>query len=52
VVVTNKGGNNKIKLKHKQFNIDTAGTYELRFWALADLKDALLNIKLTPLQVV
>lgn len=44
VVVTNKGGKNKIKLKHKQFTIDTAGTYELRFWALADIKDALLNI--------
>ncbi|MBG9378515.1 T9SS type A sorting domain-containing protein [Panacibacter sp. DH6] len=44
VVVTDKGGNNKIGIRHNSFAINTAGTYELRFWALADTRDALLNI--------
>lgn len=44
VAVADKGGNNKIGLRHNAFAINTAGIYELRFWALADTRDALLNI--------
>lgn len=44
VIVTNKVGNNKIGIRHNSFVLNTAGTYELRFWALAEKRDALLNV--------
>ena len=46
VAVTNAGGTNKLLLRSKAVTLNTSDTYELRFWAIADTRDALLNINI------
>ncbi len=45
IVVTDKGVTNSVKLAYKQQKVPR-GNYILRFWALANRRDALMNINL------
>ncbi|RYE16049.1 MAG: hypothetical protein EOP51_26460, partial [Sphingobacteriales bacterium] len=46
IAVTNRGTNNSVKFTHSGFTASSARTYLLRFWAIADNNNALLNINI------